>query len=68
VFQVAKSKLFNTSSVYFVTRQLTAITGLHTLFYRAGRKIVPLNIGGLLTEKSFGCVSTSTGGDAPTAY
>jgi len=27
-------KLFNTSSYYFVTRQLRAITELHTLFYR----------------------------------
>lgn len=45
-------KLFNTSSVYFFTRQLTHITELHTLFYRDGRKIVPLNIGSLLTEVS----------------
>jgi hypothetical protein len=45
-------KLFNTSSLYFVTRQLTAITELHTLFYPEGRKVVPFNIGSLLTEKS----------------
>jgi LAGLIDADG DNA endonuclease family len=31
---------------------LTAITELHTLFYNKGRKIVPLNIGSLLTPKS----------------
>lgn len=41
----------DTSSVYF-TRQLTAITELHTLFYHEGRKIVPLNISSLLTDKS----------------
>jgi hypothetical protein len=35
---IAERKLFNTSSVYFITRQLTAITELHTLFYSAGRK------------------------------
>lgn len=45
-------KKFNTSSVYFTTRQLTAITKLHILFYREGRKIVPSNIESLLTEKS----------------
>lgn len=39
--KIAERKLFNTSSVYFITRQLTAITELHTLFYSAGRKIVP---------------------------
>ena len=50
--RVADRKVFNTSSVYFTTRQLTAITELHTLFYRDGRKIVPLNISNLLTEKS----------------
>jgi len=50
--KIAERKLFNTSSVYFTTRQLTAITELHTLFYPAGRKIVPLNIGSLLTAKS----------------
>jgi len=50
--KVANRKEFNTSSVYFTTRQLTAITELHTLFYREGRKIVPFNICSLLTEKS----------------
>nr|YP_010218755.1 LAGLIDADG endonuclease [Morchella brunnea]UBU98572.1 LAGLIDADG endonuclease [Morchella brunnea] len=45
-------KLFNTSSLYFVTRQLTAITEHPTLFYPEGRKVVPFNIGSLLTEKS----------------
>jgi hypothetical protein len=50
--KVASRKAFNTSSVYFVTRQLTAITELHTLFYCEGRKIVPFNIGSLLTAKS----------------
>lgn len=41
-----------TTSVYFVTRQLIAITELHTLFYRDGRKVVPFNISSLLTAKS----------------
>lgn len=45
-------KLFNTSSVYFNTRQLTSITELHTLFYHEGKKKVPLSISSLLTEKS----------------
>lgn len=31
---------------------MTALTELHTLFYHAGRKIVPFNIGSLLREKS----------------
>jgi hypothetical protein len=50
--KVAERKTFNTSSVYFTTRQLTAITELYKLFYSEGRKIVPLNIGSLLTERS----------------
>lgn len=50
--KTAERKAFNTSSFYFTTRQLTAITELHKLFYNEGRKIVPLNIGSLLTEKS----------------
>jgi hypothetical protein len=50
--KVAERKLFNTSSVYFVTRQLRAITELHVLFYSEGRKIVPHNISSLLTAKS----------------
>lgn len=37
--KVAARKLFNTSSVYFLTRQLAAITELHTLFYHEGKKI-----------------------------
>lgn len=32
--KVANRRLFNTSSVYFTTRQLTAITELHTLPWR----------------------------------
>jgi hypothetical protein len=36
--KVAIRKLFNTSSVYFTTRQLTAKTELHTLFYHEGKK------------------------------
>lgn len=40
--KVANRKLYpNTSSVYFTTRQLIAITELHTLFYFEGKKIVP---------------------------
>ena len=50
--KTAERKAFNTSSFYFTTRQLTAITELHKLFYNEGRKIVPLNIGSLLTDKS----------------
>lgn len=51
--KVARRKLFpDISSVYFTTRQLIAITELHTLFYFEGKKIVPLNISSLLTEKS----------------
>jgi len=46
-------KDFNTSSIYFTTRQLVAITELYELFwFPEGRKIVPLNIGSLITEKS----------------
>lgn len=41
--KLANRKLFNTSSVYFTSRQLTAITELYTLFYHEGRKIVPFN-------------------------
>ena len=50
--KTAERKTFDTSSVYFTTRQLTSITELHKLFYIEGRKIVPLNIGSLPTEKS----------------
>ena len=50
--KTAERKAFNTSSIYFTTRQLTAITELHKLFYNEGKKIVPLNIGSLLTDKS----------------
>ena len=50
--KTAERKTFDTSSVYFTTRQLTSITELHKLFYVEGKKIVPLNIGSLLTEKS----------------
>ena len=50
--KTAERKTFDTSSVYFVTRQLTSITELHKLFYVEGKKIVPLNIASLLTEKS----------------
>lgn len=50
--KVANRKKFNTYSVYFTTRQLRAITELHTLFYKDGINFVPLNIGSLITEKS----------------
>lgn len=50
--RTAERKKFNTSSVYFTTRQLTSITELHNLFYKDNKKIVPLNIGSLLTEIS----------------
>jgi hypothetical protein len=54
----AARKLYpDTSSVYFTTRQLIAVTELHTLFYSEGRKIVPLNISSLLTEKSLAYTS-----------
>lgn len=45
-------KRYNTQSIYFTTRQLTSITELYKLFYVEGKKIVPLNITSLLTEKS----------------
>jgi hypothetical protein len=48
----AERKSFDTSSLYFTTRQLTSITELHNMFYKEGKKIVPLNIGSLLTERS----------------
>lgn len=41
-----------TSSVYFTTRQLRAITELYIMFYVEGIKIIPLNIASLLTEES----------------
>ena len=47
--KTAERKAFNTSSIYFTTRQLTAITELHKLFYNEGKKIVPLNIEEYLT-------------------
>lgn len=50
--KIAKRKVFNTSSVYFTTRQLITITELHNMFYKNGVKIVPLIIGSLLTEIS----------------
>ena len=36
--KTAERKAFNTSSIYFTTRQLTAITELHKLFYNEGKK------------------------------
>ena len=50
--KTAARKAFDTSSLYFTTRQLTSITELHKLFYVEGRKIIPFNIASLLTEKS----------------
>lgn len=50
--RTAERKKSNTYSVYFTTRQLTSITELHNLFYKDNKKIVPLNIGSLLTEIS----------------
>jgi hypothetical protein len=61
IIKTVERKLFNIFSIYFVTRQLTAITELHTLFYCEGRKVVmaPLkhNIGSLLTEKKLSFLS-----------
>jgi len=66
--KVADRKLFNTSSVYFTSRQLTAITELHTLFYHDGRKIVPFNIGSLLTEKSLASWTMDDGDNHTSGY
>ena len=64
----AERKAFDTSSVYFTTRQLTAITELHKLFYNGGRKIVPLNIGSLLTEKSLAYWAMDDGNNHKSGY
>lgn len=66
--KTAERKAFNTSSLYFTTRQLTAITELHKLFYKEGRKIVPLSIGGLLTEKSLAFWAMDDGDNHRSGY
>lgn len=66
--KLADRKLFNTSSVYFTSRQLTAITELHTLFYHDGRKIVPFNIGSLLTEKTLAYWTMDDGDNHTSGY
>lgn len=50
--KIIERNSFNTHSIYFTTRQLVSITELHNLFYKNGKKIIPLNIGSLLTAKS----------------
>jgi hypothetical protein len=66
--KVADRKFFNTTSVYFTTRQLTAITELHILFYREGNKRVPLNIGSLITEKSLAYWAMDDGDNHKSGY
>ena len=66
--KTAERKSFNTSSVYFTTRQLTSITELHKLFYVEGKKIVPLNIGSLLTEKSLAYWAMDDGDNHKSGY
>ena len=66
--KTANRKLFNTSSVYFTTRQLTAITELHTLFYPNGIKRVPFNIGSLITEKSLAYWAMDDGNNHNSGY
>ena len=66
--KTAESKAFNTSSIYFTTRQLTAITELHKLFYNEGKKIVPLNIGSLLTERSLAFWAMDDGDNHRSGY
>jgi hypothetical protein len=66
--KVANRKLFETFSLYFVTRQLTSITELHTLFYQEGRKIVPFNIVSLLTEKSLAYWAMDDGNNHQSGY
>lgn len=66
--KTAERKAFNTSSIYFTTRQLTAITELHKLFYKEGKKIVPLNIGSLLTEKSLAYWAMDDGDNHRSGY
>ena len=66
--RTAERKTFDTSSVYFTTRQLTSITELHNLFYKEGKKIVPLNIGSLLTEKSLAYWAMDDGDNHRSGY
>lgn len=66
--KTAERKTFDTSSVYFTTRQLTSITELHKLFYVEGKKIVPLNIGSLLTEKSLAYWAMDDGDNHKSGY
>lgn len=66
--KTAERKTFDTSSVYFTTRQLTSITELHKLFYIEGKKIVPLNIGSLLTEKSLAYWAMDDGDNHKSGY
>ena len=66
--KTAERKAFNTSSFYFTTRQLTAITELHKLFYNEGKKIVPLNIGSLLTERSLAYWAMDDGDNHRSGY
>ena len=66
--KTAERKALNTSSIYFTTRQLTAITELHKLFYNEGKKIVPLNIGSLLTERSLAYWAMDDGDNHRSGY
>lgn len=66
--KIVDRKSHNTSSFYFTTRQLTAITELHSLFYRNGRKIVPFNIGSLLKAKSLAYWTMDDGENHKSGY
>ena len=66
--KTVERKTFNTFSIYFTTRQLTAITELHKLFYKEGKKIVPLNIGSLLTERSLAYWAMDDGDNHRSGY
>lgn len=66
--KTVERKTFSTSSIYFTTRQLTAITELHKLFYNEGKKVVPLNIGSLLTDKSLAYWAMDDGDNHRSGY
>lgn len=61
-------RTFSTSSVYFTTRQSTSITEIFKLFYKKGKKTMPLNIDYLLTEKSLAYWAMDVGQDHKEGY
>lgn len=69
--KVTKRKKHDSSSYlsyYFTTRQLRAITELHSLFYQNGRKIVPCNIGSLFGDKSLAYLTMYDGNNHGSGY